>query len=77
MELVNELRTADRQTVAQKSPTKFTTCPVWNRLSLHQRSQFSWNPTASEATANVEILGQDGSLAGPELEGEVHWQTKW
>jgi hypothetical protein len=31
----------------------------------------------SVATANVEILGQDGSLAGPELEGDVHWQTKW
>jgi len=34
-------------------------------------------PTGSEATANVELLGQAGSLAGPELEGDVHWQTKW
>ena len=34
-------------------------------------------PAGSEATANVELLGQADSLAGPELEGDVHWQTKW
>ena len=61
----------------RKSPTNFTTLSGLEQIEFAPEFTIWSKPAGSEATANVEILGQDGSLAGPELEGDVHWQTKW